>query len=111
MKYFIEFINTYGLSLIHSIAITIISYVSFEIKKIYKKYTEDKKKKEIIKMVCLGVNQVYPNLNNEEKLNKTIINSKQILKEKGIYINDLELRMYIESSINYFHYQKGSDIY
>ena len=97
MKYIIDFLNTYGTSIIHSISIAIISYVSLEIKKIYKNHTEDKIKKEVIKMVCSTIDQIYPNLNNENKLNKIITNSKQILKEKGILINDLELRIYIET--------------
>ena len=107
MKYIITFLNEYGITMIHSIAVAILSYVSLEAKRIYKKYINDKTKKEVIKMVCSAINQLYPNLNNEEKLNKTIINSKEILKEKGITINDLELRMYRESTINCF---KGSDI-
>lgn len=106
MKYFIDFMNQYGVSIIHSIAVAIISYVSFEVKHIYKKYIYDKTKKDVVRMVCQAVNQVYPNLNNEEKLDKTIINSKEILLEKGISISDLELRMYIESSIGCFKNMK-----
>ncbi len=97
MKYIIDFLNTYGTSIIHSVSIAIISYVSLEIKKIYKNYIEDKTKKEVIKMVCSTIDQIYPNLNNKNKLDRIISNSKQILKEKGILINDLELRIYIEN--------------
>lgn len=97
MKYIIDFLNTYGTSIIHSVSIAIISYVSIEIKKIYKNYIEDKTKKEVIKMVCSTIDQIYPNLNNKNKLDRIITNSKQILKEKGILINDLELRIYIEN--------------
>ena len=99
MKYFMEFMNQYGVSMIHSIALAIISYVSFEVKRLYKKYIHDKTKKDVVKMVCQAINQLYPNLTGEEKLNKTITNCKQILKQKGISINDLELRMYIECSV------------
>lgn len=102
MKYITEFMNQYGVSLIHSVAVAILSYASIEIKKIYKKYTDDKTKKDVIKMVCHAVNQLYPNLTGEEKLDKAIQNSSQILKEKGIIISDLELRMYIEYTVNYF---------
>ena len=102
MKYFMEFLNQYGVSMIHSVAVLILSYVSFEVKKIYKKYIDDKTKKEVVKMVCRAINQLYPNINGEDKLNKAIINSKQILNEKGININDLELRMYIECSVDCF---------
>lgn len=97
MKYIIDFLNTYGTSIIHSVSIAIISYVSLEIKKIYKNYIKDKTKKEVIKMVCSTIDQIYPNLNNKNKLDRIISNSKQILKEKGILINDLELRIYIEN--------------
>ena len=59
-------------------------------------------KKEVIKTVCEAVNQLYESLTGEEKLSKTIENSKQILNDKGIKINELELRMYIESVIGCF---------
>lgn len=107
MRYFIDFMNQYGVSMIHSIAIAIISYVSFEVKRIYKKYINDNTKKDVVKMVCQAVNQVYPNLSGKEKLDQTMINSKEILLEKGISISDLELRMYIESSIDCFKIKSG----
>lgn len=102
MKYIVEFMNQYGVAFIHSIAVAIISYVSIEIKKVYKKYINDKTKKDVINTVCQAINQLYPSLTNEEKLNKVILNSGEILKEKGIIISDLELRMYIESAVNSF---------
>ena len=101
MKYFMEFLNQYGASFIHSIAVLILSCVSFEIKKIYKKNIYDKTKKDVVKMVYHMINKLYPNINEEDKLNKVISNSKQILSEKGINISDLELRMYIEYSKDY----------
>ena len=99
MKYFMDFMNQYGVSMIHSVAVVILSYVSLEIKKIYKKYIDDKTKKDVVKMVCQAVNKLYPKLSGEDKLNKTIMNSKDILEEKGIIINDLELRIYIEANV------------
>ncbi len=101
MKYFMDFLNQYGASFIHSIAVLFLSFMSFEIKKIYKKYIYDKTKKDVVKMVCHMINRLYPNINEEDKLNKVISNSKQILSEKGIDISDLELRMYIEYSKDY----------
>ena len=99
MKFFVEFINQYGISIIHSVVAVILSYVSLEIKKIYKRYYTDRIKRDVVRMVCQAVNQLYPKLSGEDKLNKTIINCREILDEKGIVINDLELRMYIESSV------------
>lgn len=99
MKCFSEFLNQYGLSLIHSVMVAILSYVSLEIKKIYSKYNDERIKKEVVKMVCQAVDQMYPNMNGNDKLNEAINNTKQILSEKGINISDLELRMYIESIV------------
>ena len=99
MKSIISFINEYGLSLIHSIAAIIISYISLQVKKILEKHTNDKTKKEVINMVCKAINQLYPNECGQNKLNLAITNAKQILAEKGIDISDLELRMYIESAV------------
>ncbi len=91
--------NQYGVSIVHSIAVAIISYVSLEIKKIYKKYNNDRIKKDVVKMVCQAIDQMYPNMNGTDKFNEAINNTKEILSEKGINISDLELRMYIESTV------------
>ena len=100
MKYLLDFFNQFGISIIHSIAIMIISYISLEIKKIYKKYNDIKIKKEVITEVCQAIDKLYPNTNSTDKLNLAITNAKQILNEKGIIISDLELRMYIESNVS-----------
>lgn len=109
MKYINDFLQEYAPSMIHSIAVMIISYVSIEAKKIYKKYINDKIKKEVVKMVCQGVEQLYPNKTGEEKLNIATINAKEILKEKNININELELRMYIEATVKDFNMQKENN--
>ena len=110
MKYITEFMNQYGASLIHSVAVAIISYASIEIKRVYKKHIDDKTKKEVVKTVCQAINQLYPNLSGEEKLNKAILNCNQILKQKGIIINDLELRMYIECTVNCFNQKNNGEV-
>ena len=102
MKYFIEFMNQYGVSMIHSVALAIISYVTLEIKKIHKNYIDDKTKKEVVSTVCKAVNHLYPKLSEKEKLDEVLVNSEQILKDKGIVVNDLELRMYVECSVDCF---------
>ena len=110
MKYIIEFIREYGLSLLHSIFLLIISYISLELKRIYKKHTNDLTKEKVINMVYHAIYQMYPNLTKEEKLNKIIINSQQILKEKGIIISNLELKIYIEYNNHLNLNKKESDL-
>ena len=107
MKYFNEFMNQYGLTLIHSIAVAIISYVSIALKRIYKKYVDDKTKKDVVKMVCRAINRLYPTETEQEKLNQAVINAKEILTSKEINISDLELRMYIEYSFSDYNCQSN----
>ena len=102
MKLFNEFINQYGLNILHSLAIGIFSYVSLEIKRVYKKYVSDHTKREVVEMVCKAMNQLYPEKTGSEKLDLALSNAKEILKEKGITISDLELRLYIESAVGCF---------
>ncbi len=92
----------YGMMILHSVVLLIMSYVSLCIKNIYQRYHLDRVKKEVVKMVCCGITQFYPNVCGSQKLNLIIDNCQQILKEKGILISDLELRMYIS-------YHLGSD--
>ena len=102
MKIINEFINQYGVTFIHSVVALIISYVSIVAKNIYKNYINDRTKKEVVKMVCQAINQLYPNASGSDKLNQAIINTKEILMEKGIILSDLELRMYIEYTVRCF---------
>lgn len=100
MKLILDFLNQYGISLIHTIFVAILSYISLEIKKIYKHHITNKTKKEVIIFVCHAINELYPNESGENKLNLAITNAKQILTEKGITISDLELRMYIAGTVH-----------
>ena len=97
MTYIKEFLNEYAPSMIHSLVLLIFSYTSVEIKKIYKKYIEDKTKKDVTEEVCNAINEMYPNYNNNEKINVATKNVNEILKLKKIIINKLELEMYIKS--------------
>lgn len=95
----IDFTKEYGLNIVHSIAMGVLSYIAFDIKKIYKKYIIDKTKKEVVKMVCRYINEVYSNVTSEEKLNIALSSTKEILKDKGITISDLELKVLLHNSI------------
>ena len=101
MKYILEFLHQYGISILHSVTAVIISYVSLEIKHLYKVHSTDRIKKEVTISVCQAIHKLYPTLSFDEKLNKALFNIEQILKEKGIIINDLELKMYILSNLYY----------
>lgn len=96
----IEFTKDYGIEIIHSIVMGVFSYIALDIKKEYKKHIQDKTKKEVVKMVCNYVDELYPNNTGEDKLNIAITNIKEILKEKKIAISDLELKVLLHNSIH-----------
>lgn len=95
----IDFTKDYGPTMIHSIVMGIFSYAVLDIKKIYKEHIEDKTKKEIIEKVCIYVDEIYPEIDAEDKLKIAISNSKEMLKEKKISISDLELEVLLHNSI------------
>ena len=68
--------------------------------------TEDKVKKEVVQVVVVAIEQLYSELSGEEKLKKAIENATEMLEDRNIFINDLELRMIIESSVNSFNKHK-----
>lgn len=91
------FIYTFLLGII--VILGIISYNIYKLSTLYKQHLINKTKENAIKTICMGIEQLYPNLSSEEKLNKAIININIILKENNINISDLELRMLIESTV------------
>lgn len=101
-----DFFNQYGATILYIILMAIISYIGLIVKKIIKKNYEDKVKKEVVQVVVVSIEQLYSELSGEEKLKKAIENATEMLEDRNIFINDLELRMIIESSVNSFNKHK-----
>lgn len=96
---FAEFINQYGLTLIYAALTAIAGYIGIAIKNIYKKYIDNKTKKDVCKTCVNAVEQLYKDLHGEEKFAKCIESATEILTNKGIVITELELRMLIEAAV------------
>ena len=77
----------------------IFSYIALDIKKIHKKSVLDKTKKDVVKMVCKYVNEIYPDSNISDKLSEAYSSTMEILREKGIVVSDLELKVLLHNSI------------
>ena len=104
---FAEFISTYGTEILYTVLSTVITaiagYIGIALKKLYTEKVNDKTKKEIVKTVVMGIEQIYKELHGEEKLNKAIESVSEMLCEKGITVTDFELRMLIESAVGEFN--------
>lgn len=95
-----EFISDYGLSILYTILTAVISFVGVRIKTLYKKIVDNNLKKQVVEDTVKYVEQLYKNLNGKEKLEIAKKNILELLKDKGIYINELELNVLIESVCN-----------
>ena len=104
-----EFIATFGMELIYAIVTAIASYIAFAIKKLADKYINDNTKKSVAKTVVQAVEQIYKNLNGEEKLNQGIAYMTELLNEKGIKTSETEMRLLIEDAVGEFNevFKKG----
>lgn len=108
MDFINDFIEQYGATLMYAILTSVISYIGIQIKQIIKKYTENEIQKDVVKRVCKAIEQQHKNLNGEEKLQLAIINTKNILENHGIRIDDFGLRIFIESTVNCFERKEES---
>ena len=101
MSRIINFLNEYGL--LSAIITGAASALGVLLKKVYDKTIgarlKDKGKKEVAAQVVKYVEQVYKELKGEEKLEKALEAAADMLREKGIIISDLELRVLLEAAL------------
>lgn len=102
MEIMTEFVNVYGTTILYSILTAIAGYIGIAVKKLYEKYINDKTKVDVVKTCVKAVQQLYKDLDGEEKLNKAIESASEMLAQKNIIITELELRMLIEASVAEF---------
>ena len=100
MNLFQEFISTYGAAILYAIVTAIAGYIGIALKNLYTKYVNDKTKEAVVKTCVKAVEQLYNDLDGDEKLDKCIQSISEILTEKGIAISELEIRMLIEAAVN-----------
>lgn len=102
MEFIKQFISEYGTTVLYTILTALAGYLGIVIKNLYTKYINDKTKKEVAKTVVVAVQQLYKNLDGEQRLNKALEAMSEMLAEKGIQISQLEMRMLIEASVGEF---------
>lgn len=100
---FQQFIEAYGMEILMAVLTFIGGYIGLAANKTFNKYIDTKEKKETAKTVVQGVEQMYKDLNGEEKLNKAMEAASEILLEKGIAITEFELRVLLEAAVGEFN--------
>lgn len=103
-----EFISTYGMEILSTAILAVIGYFGAVLKKLYSRYIEDTEKEKVVKTVIKAVDQIYSDLNGQEKYEKAVENITLILEEKGIcQCSELEVKMLIESAVKELKYSFG----
>lgn len=100
---FAQFISEYGTQILYLILTGIAGYIGIVIKNLYQKYINDQTKKDVVKTVVQGIEQIYKDLHGEEKLDKALEAASGMLAEKGINITEFELKMLIEAAVGEFN--------
>lgn len=110
MEFFKEFVNEYGVKIMLMIITAVGSYVGLQVKILYNKYVTSLEKRKVVTDVVRAVEQMYHDMNGEEKLQRAIAGATEILTSRGIKITDFELRMLIEAAVSGFNYTFGTEL-
>lgn len=98
-----QFISEYGTTILYAVLTTIAGYIGIVVKNLYQKYVNDQTKKDVVKTVVMGIEQIFKDLHGEEKLNAALDSASEMLALKGITVSELELRMLIEAAVGEFN--------
>ena len=99
---FAQFMSDYGTTILYALLTAVAGAVGTWIGTIYKKYINDKTKKDVVNTCVKAVEQLYRDLHGEEKYNKAVESIVEMLGVKGITITDLEIKMLIEATCQEF---------
>ncbi len=96
-------ISTYAPQILGAILTAIAGVLGVTLKRLATKYINTDIKKDVAKTVVQAVEQIYKDLNGEDKLNKALESMATMLAEQGLTVSDLEMRMLLESAVGEFN--------
>ena len=96
---FKEFISLYGMDLIHTALLALFGFLGIVFKNIFKKFADDKTKRDIAKTVVEAVEQMYKDLTGSERYEKAMESMSEMLTQKGIAATELEIKLLLEAAV------------
>ena len=93
------FLDQYLMTIIYAALTAIVGALGAIIKKKYTEWADSKTKKDVVKTVVYAVQQLYKDLDGEEKKKKAIEQIVAMLAEKGISITEIEIDLLIEACV------------
>ena len=105
-----NFIQTYAPTILYSVLVAIAGFLGACAKRIYERISADQTKKDVAETVVRAIEQMYKDLNGEEKKQRAIDGIRQMLDAKGITIADIEIEMLIEAAVAEFNRQRTAEV-
>ena len=103
MNFIMSFFSEYGLMIAYALLTALAGFIGAEIKKLYEEHINNETKEKVVATCVKAVEQLYHDLNGEEKLAIAKDNIVAMLTSKGIEISELEIDMLIESCVAEFN--------
>lgn len=100
---FTQFISDYGTTILYTLITAIAGFFATAVRSLYKKYVDNKTKKDVVKTVVQAVEQIYKDLHGPEKLNQALKDASEMLAIEGITVSEFELKMLIEAAVGEFN--------
>ena len=94
-----EIINAYGTKILGAILTALAGIIGMALKHLATQYINTETKRSVARTVVQGVEQIYKDLHGQEKLDNAMEAAAAMLKEYGITVTELELRMLLESAL------------
>jgi LL-H family phage holin len=94
-----EFVSEYGSTLIYTVLTAVLGFIGIAIKSLIERFVNDKRKQKIVETCVNAAEQIYKELNGNEKLEKVKEKIVAMLNEKGLTISELEMDMLIEAAV------------
>lgn len=99
MEIITAIINAYGTKILGAILTALAGIIGMALKHLATQYINTETKRSVARTVVQGVEQIYKDLHGQEKLDKAMAAASAMLKEYGITVTELELRMLLESAL------------
>lgn len=97
-------IRTYLLTAMAAVLTAVAGWLGTRLKVMAEQYIHDRTKREVVRTCVSAVEQLYRDLDGEEKLHRAEAGAREMLEEKNISITELELKMLIEAVVSGFNY-------
>jgi hypothetical protein len=102
-----EFLSAYALPAFAAVLTALAGWLSAQLKRLADKWLADRTRRAVARTCVRAVEQLYHDLDGDAKLQKAEEAVVAMLRERGLEITELELRMDIEAVVAEFNWCFG----